>query len=76
MMHGHSISDAGDQERGQGYETTQGNFQARMQVWGTTSENCVEVTRRLGLTIQISSGYLRNLARWWAYLHNLLEELV
>ena len=63
MMHGHFLSDAGDWERGQGYETVQGKFQAGMQALGTASENCAKVTGRMRWTIQISIVYLQDLAQ-------------
>lgn len=62
MMHCYSISDAGDQERGQGYETAQGKFQFGMLASSTTGENRAEVTRRLRWTIQIKSVYTQDLA--------------
>ena len=63
MMHCHSLLDVGDQERGQVYETVQGRFQDGMQGSSTAGENCVEVTRRLRWTIQISSDCMWDLTR-------------
>lgn len=63
MMHCHSLSDAGDRERGQGYETTQGRFQAGMRAPRTVHENCAEVTRRLRWAILISNDYPQDLAQ-------------
>lgn len=65
MMHGHSLSNVGDWERGHNYETAQDKFQAGMQALSTASENCTKVTGRLGWTIQISSDYPLDLS-WLA----------
>lgn len=62
MMHYLSFSGAGDQERGQGFETVQGTFQAEIWAPGTIKENCVEVTGRLRWEVWISSVCLRDLA--------------
>lgn len=61
-MHGRSLSDVGDWERGQGHKIARGKFQDGMRALRTTGENCTEITRGLRWTIQISSGYLWDLA--------------
>ena len=73
-MHCYSLSDACDRERGQGYETTQGRFQAEMWALGTAGENCTEVTGRLRWTIQISSESPRDLAQLEGRSAKFLEE--
>lgn len=47
MMHCCSLSDVSDRERGQGFATVQGRFQAEMWALGTIHENCEEVNERL-----------------------------
>jgi len=63
MMHYLFLSDAGDRERGKGSATIQEKFQAKMWVVGIIHEKCTEVTGKLRWEIQITSDYLRDLAR-------------
>jgi len=62
-MHDHSLLDACERERGQGYETAWGKFQAGMRALATTGENYAEITKRLTWTIWINSDYLWDLAQ-------------
>ena len=63
MMHCYSLSDAGDQERGQGYETTQSTFQVGMPALGIIHENCAEFIGRLRWEIWINSDILQYMAQ-------------
>jgi len=56
------VLDVGDHERAQGYETAWGKLRAGMEASDTTSEICVEVTRRCWWEIWIYSDCLRDLA--------------
>lgn len=40
------VSDVGDWDRRQGYETAQGKLQDEMEALGIAGENCAEVTGR------------------------------
>lgn len=63
MMHYCSLSDVGDGERGQGFETTQGKFQAEIWALKTIGENFTEVIGRLRWKIRVNRDYPWDLAR-------------